>query len=230
MPVNRDANYYSALSFFCQKIKEHGGVIVNYYDMRVGGNFIEYTFSIGITRNPKYFNPMNVGRGITALFEKEKMLENGVKLIKFVKNTFAEAHVIIRFIKDGWKQPEVIIDSSRIEKMSGAEFEEYLIKILQSNQIRIERTKTSGDQGVDIIVYFNNNKTAIQCKRYSGSIGNNAVQEVFAGSKFYDAQKCMVVTNSIFTKSAIDLAKKCGVHLIDKFKLVDFLKFPKQYL
>lgn len=114
--------------------------------------------------------------------------------------------------------------------MNGVEFEEYLIRILQSNQIKAERTKSSGDQGVDIIAYCNYKKIAIQCKRYSGAIGNNAIQEVFAGSKFYDAQESMVVTNSTFTKSAVELAKKCNVRLIDRFKLVDFLKFPKSYL
>lgn len=76
MPVNKNANYYSALRFFCDKVKEYGGVIKNYYDMWVAGNFIEYTFDIGIMQYQKHFNAMNMGIGITELFKKEKMLEN----------------------------------------------------------------------------------------------------------------------------------------------------------
>ena len=231
MPVNKDATYYSALNFFCTKIKEYGGIIKKYYDMRVCTNFIEYTFVIVSAKNPKKsFSIFNQTNMIEVLFEEEKMLQNGIKFIRYVKNEFDEVHAVIRLIKDGWNEPDVIIDSDMIEKMSGVEFEEYIIRVLQSNQIKAERTKNSSDQGVDMIVYFDCKKIAIQCKRYSETVGNAAIQEVFAGSRFYGAQKSMVVTNSTFSKSAIELAEKCNVYLVDKYKLVDFLKFPKIYL
>ncbi len=42
-----------------------------------------------------------------------------------------------------------------------------------------------------------------------------------AAKKFYDCDKAMVITTGKFTKSAIELAKRNGVKLIDKEKLDD---------
>ena len=39
--------------------------------------------------------------------------------------------------------------------------------------------------------------------------------EIYAGAKFYDADKCIVVTNNYFTKSAKEIADKNNVILWD---------------
>jgi restriction system protein len=40
--------------------------------------------------------------------------------------------------------------------------------------------------------------------------------EAVAGMKYYNANKCMVITNSTFTKSAQELAKVNNVELWDR--------------
>lgn len=62
---------------------------------------------------------------------------------------------------------------------------------------------------------------AIQCKCYNGVVGNHAIMEAFAGAKYYDENKVMVVTNSSFTKNAIELAKKNNVLLWDRKILIE---------
>lgn len=57
---------------------------------------------------------------------------------------------------------------------------------------------------------------AIQTKCYSGTVGNHAIMEAVAGAKHYGATKCMVVTNSSFTKSARELAESNKVVLWDR--------------
>ena len=54
----------------------------------------------------------------------------------------------------------------------------------------------------------------IQCKFYNGTVGNKAVQEAYAAAAFQDAPYAVVVTNSVFTKSAHQLAHKKGVLLM----------------
>ena len=87
-----------------------------------------------------------------------------------------------------------------------------------------ENTKTTGDQGVDIIAMKDNNKIAIQAKCYSQPVGNHAIMEAIAGMKYYKANQCMVITNSTFTKAAKDLATANGVILWDRKILIEKLK------
>lgn len=105
----------------------------------------------------------------------------------------------------------------RRQVLNGYQFEQTCAKILQSKgYFDIEVTKSSGDQGVDIIASKGLVKYAVQCKYYSSPVGNKAVQEVYAGAKYYDCSNCIVMTNSTFTKSAKELAAKLGVQLWEK--------------
>lgn len=80
-------------------------------------------------------------------------------------------------------------------------------------------TPKSGDKGVDVLVYGTGN-IAIQCKHGKTSVGNDAIQEVVAGAKYYESKenvifKTSVVSNSYFSTQAKDLAKANNVELID---------------
>ena len=85
-------------------------------------------------------------------------------------------------------------------------FHHYLLK--RKHFSKIEVTKSSGDQGVDIIACKHRKKYGIQCKYYTYPVGNKAVQEAYAGANFYDCDKVIVMTNTTFTRSAIELAEK----------------------
>lgn len=67
-------------------------------------------------------------------------------------------------------------------------------------------------------------KTIVQAKCYQGNVTNKAVQEVVAAITHYKASKGMVVTNSSFTQSAIELALSNNVELVDRHKLSDWLE------
>ena len=66
-------------------------------------------------------------------------------------------------------------------------------------------------------------KYGIQCKNYTGKIGNTAVQEAYAGKSFYDCDIAVVLTNSTFTKSAVQLAESIGVMLWDRRTLQEMV-------
>ena len=98
--------------------------------------------------------------------------------------------------------------------MDGYQFEYQCAAILKRKHFRkVEVTKSSGDQGVDIIAYKHRKKYGIQCKYYTYPVGNKAVQEAYAGANFYDCDKAMVMTNTTFTRSATELAEKLEVEL-----------------
>ena len=110
------------------------------------------------------------------------------------------------------------------DELDGYEFEEFIAEILKYNGFAdVEVTKSSGDKGVDVIAFFEDEMYVIQCKRYEGKIGNSAVQEIYAGRDFYDAEYAVVCTNSSFTKSAKEMAEKLDVLLWDRSDLDELI-------
>ncbi|MBK6586893.1 MAG: restriction endonuclease [Acidobacteria bacterium] len=81
----------------------------------------------------------------------------------------------------------------------------------------------SGDQGADVVVVKFAEKTVIQAKRFTGNVGNFAVQEIMAAISMYQAQKGMVITNSYFTPSARDLANVNNIELVDRDDLDELI-------
>ncbi|NBJ13020.1 restriction endonuclease [Microvirga arsenatis] len=94
------------------------------------------------------------------------------------------------------------------ETMTGREFELYCRDILQEAGWHAALTPGSGDQGADIIAEKDGRRVVIQCKFYNGAVGNKAVQEAYAAAAFHDAPYAVVVTNSVYTKSAHQLAQR----------------------
>lgn len=111
---------------------------------------------------------------------------------------------------------------------SGEDYERFVCDLVNSSDFATaSQTKATGDQGVDVVVTFKGSgiKIAIQCKLYSGSVGNDAVQQVVAGRIFYGCDRAMVVTNSTFTEAAKELANATGVSLLHHTDLVKTLSY-----
>ncbi len=106
-------------------------------------------------------------------------------------------------------------DSDEFEG-DGYEYEQHIADIISKSvpDARVQVTKSSGDQGADIIFEIDRFKVVIQTKLYSGSVGNDAVQQVYAAKRFYGATAAIVVTNSTYTQSAIELAEALQVALL----------------
>ncbi len=102
-----------------------------------------------------------------------------------------------------------------VQSLSGVEFETYISRLLRSAGYDVQGTPTTGDQGADLIAKKDGRTVIIQAKRYQGAVGNKAVQEVISAISFYGGDEGWVVTNSTFTPSAIALAQKANVKLID---------------
>lgn len=111
-----------------------------------------------------------------------------------------------------------------VSRMSGVDFERYVGALLQSRGYRVTYTKASGDYGVDIIAKRNRVSTAIQVKRYSKTLNQDAVRQAVAGMSHYGCTASMVVTNSFFTPAAKTLAASNQCALIDGEKLGEWIQ------
>jgi restriction endonuclease Mrr len=112
-----------------------------------------------------------------------------------------------------------------IHYMSGPEFERFMADLLRQKGYQVDETPLSGDQGVDLVLPdLDGKRVVIQLKRWTGPVGNNAIQATFAGMAHYQADEGWVITTSTFTKSARELARSTSVRLIDRDELTDWLE------
>ncbi len=112
-----------------------------------------------------------------------------------------------------------------VDGMDGHDFEEYCGDLLRKNGFeKVEITRGSGDQGVDVLAEKDGIKYAIQCKCYSSDLGNKPIQEVYAGKSIYHCQVAAVMTNRFFTTGGLNAAKATGVLLWDRRKLQEFIE------
>jgi HJR/Mrr/RecB family endonuclease len=109
------------------------------------------------------------------------------------------------------------------EYMSPNDYEYFCADLLRSQGLDARVTQQSGDQGVDIIVYYENEPwIAIQCKMYNSPVGNKAVQEIYTAKEHIGADIAIVVTNNTYTKSARQLANTTNTLLLHHDDLRNF--------
>jgi hypothetical protein len=101
-----------------------------------------------------------------------------------------------------------------ISRMTGVEFENYLLRLLKQHGCAVNGTPQAGDKGADIIACIGNRVIVIQAKRSAAPVGNRAVQEVVAALAYYKGTEAWVMTNSVFTEAARELAERNSVRLV----------------
>lgn len=106
--------------------------------------------------------------------------------------------------------------------MTPRDFEVWCTRTLTAAGWKATTTKSSGDQGADVLVEKGGIRAVIQCKLYSKAVGNKAIQEAFTAQKHYRANASAVVTNSTFTPSARELANSTRVLLLHVHDLPRF--------
>ena len=141
-----------------------------------------------------------------------------------IRNRAYEANVTIvteELLRDSKSFPSF----NEIEMMNGHDFELFVANLFSSlGYYNVKVTPSSHDFGADVIAEKDDVKFAIQCKRYSSPVGVSAVQEVMASKSLHDCHVACVLTNSTFTPSAEELARKNLVILWDGNKLKELLE------
>lgn len=98
-------------------------------------------------------------------------------------------------------------------RLAGISFENEWAEAMEQQGFAVEMTPESGDFGVDFFATINEEKVAFQCKKLKPSSVVSAVQEVYAGGRYYDCCKFVVVSPSGFSYPAELMASKLGVQL-----------------
>ena len=105
------------------------------------------------------------------------------------------------------------------KQKKGINFENLCSQKLKSMGWEVKTTPLTGDQGVDLIASIDKIRLCIQCKDHKKAIGNKAVQEIYAGKKYWQGTHAILISRSGFTKSAYKLASSSNVILINYIEL-----------
>ena len=81
----------------------------------------------------------------------------------------------------------------RLRLLNGFEFERHVAELYRRLGYRVELTRGGGDQGVDVIAQSPSERIGIQCKQWSGVVGNDGVQQTIAGRVFYNCSHAVLV-------------------------------------
>lgn len=114
-------------------------------------------------------------------------------------------------------------DMASVDTMTGRQFELYLEVLFQALGYGVEQLPASNDFGADLILVNGDVRIAVQAKRYKGNVGNRAVQMILGAKSYYSCNEAWIVTNSFYTKAAIQMASKTEVRLYDRNGLLQFM-------
>jgi restriction system protein len=152
------------------------------------------------TKEMDYFVTNHIAPALTA-DEMSALLARSVSITRMV----AEG------VETDVKKRPLFLEFSN--NLTPAEFEMFCAEQLQSR-----------DRGVDVIAEKGGVRVVLQCKLYSGPVGNKAVQEVVAARAHEQAQYGAVVTNSRYTSPAEQLASTNAVLLLHYTDLPNLAK------
>lgn len=112
-------------------------------------------------------------------------------------------------------------------QMPGTCFESLCCSLVEKMGFEAEVTKASGDGGVDIVAVshlpFVSGKYVIQCKRYTGNVGEPVIRDLYGVVSAENANKGILITTGGFTSSACAFAEGKQIELIDGNSLDNLL-------
>ncbi len=114
-------------------------------------------------------------------------------------------------------------DMRAIDRMSGEDFEKYLLEIFEFNGYKGHLTPKTADYGADLVLEKDKRKIVVQAKRWSRIVRIDAIQQVIGAIKHYGADKGIVIATSDFTENAYELATSNGIELWDRRKLINYI-------
>jgi hypothetical protein len=134
------------------------------------------------------------------------------------------AEVIERMVTEYMESDQYRMAAVDADELDADSYELHCARVLRECGWKAELTGGSGDQGADVIAERGRVRVVIQCKKYSRSVGNKAVQEAVGGKMMYRAHAAAVVSNAPYTRGAVELARMTRVLLLHHTELLSLDK------
>lgn len=109
---------------------------------------------------------------------------------------------------------------------TGVQYERMVAGKLAALGFSVEFTPRTGDQGVDVLAVRGCQRLAVQCKDYQGSVGNDAIQQAYAGAGFHQMSEAIVVSSGKYTPAALTAGQRLGVKCLHHDELEHHFTVP----
>ncbi len=125
----------------------------------------------------------------------------------------------------GWVRLAKVNHLEDLKSLAPEDFEEIVAKIFRSNGFKATLSGGQADHGVDLVVMNDQGERwIVQCKRYSGSVGEPVVRDLYGTLLHEEAQGAYLMTTGTFTKNAQEWATGKPIILYDGDALIDLIR------
>lgn len=108
-------------------------------------------------------------------------------------------------------------------ELTPREFEEYVGELFSHLGYTVEVTQYSNDKGIDIVMYKDDIKYGVQCKRYKGTVGSPDIQTFIGALSHAKADKGLFVTTGMFSFEAEKMAVQHPIQLVNRIDLAKLI-------
>ncbi|MAT41389.1 MAG: hypothetical protein CL609_03535 [Anaerolineaceae bacterium] len=112
------------------------------------------------------------------------------------------------------RKANLLARKSLYQDYSPIEFEHLTAEIFRQLGYKAKVTRSSGDEGIDVILEKDGIRSGIQCKRYQNSVGPAYIREFAGALDGAGFSKGFFVTTGEFTQAAISAAKKSSAEIV----------------
>ncbi len=108
----------------------------------------------------------------------------------------------------------------QISKMDKTQFVVFVARLFSKKGYQVKLTPVFANHNVDVLLTHLGTTIAVGVVHSQTVLSAEQIQPVLLGAPFYDASEVIVVTNNYYDRSAVDLAKRKGVSLVDRTLLL----------
>lgn len=157
------------------------------------------------------------------LIMPEQVNQHAFMILGAISGGFTIAWVLWRWRK-GRIRLSKIKELEDMKSLSPEDFEALVAKLFETNGHHVTLVGGSSDHGVDIVVTnAQGDKWIVQCKRYSGSVGEPVVRDLYGTMLHEEAQGAYLMTTGTFTQKAQSWAVGKPIILYDGDALVELI-------
>lgn len=100
-------------------------------------------------------------------------------------------------------------------------FEDFVKKVFEGLGYKVDVTKRSGDEGVDLVLNRSAERSVVQCKRYRGQVGQSEIRDFYGTVIHEKAKRGFFVTTGTFSLPSQVWAEGKNLVLVDGSDLLD---------
>jgi hypothetical protein len=126
----------------------------------------------------------------------------------------------LRLSRAQWDKFQRIRRLEQIQQLDPIEFEHFVGYIYQQLGHTVWLTVSSGDEGVDLVLRKGRQTTIVQCKRYSATVGQPVVRDLYGAMMHTKANQAVLATSGTVSRPAEDWARGKPLKLLDGHDLL----------